>query len=899
MYHQPFNKFRCFILTLIIIASVVAGVSAQEDSIAPPEIAGEAIYIPFPIQIILDGDLSDWAGIPFITVTKGTMVSEIPGENDQFTFAVAADMENIYMAMTMADINIITQQHGEETWNEDSLEFFFNFTDDINARSYDVGIFQIRLIPADIGNDDPNTLTVAGSYNTDAAVTGHVFETEDGWGLEAAFPITEFMFPEHGEQVGFQAQANGATESNRNVKLIWSNADTTDDSWRDPSLFGTAIFFEVGQTDIPTPGDRVQAEPEVEIEPLTVMISVNQVGYHPDSPKIAAFSQDDSNPVTWSLQQDGVEKASGETLLIGDDSSSGDFVHQIDFSNFREPGEGYQLAIDTMSSEPFNISSSIYSDLKLDALAYFYLNRSGLEIEEDYAGDWARPAGHLTDDNVTCFMGKDANGNDWSGCDYNLDVSRGWYDAGDYGKYVVNGGITVWTLMNSYERNSESFADGSLSIPESSNGIPDILDEARWEMEFLLSMQVPEGQENSGLVHHKMHDLTWETMPALPVTERDNDNEHQDPLSGRYLYPPSTAATLNLAATAAQCSRIWKDIDTEFSKTCLDAAESAWQAALDHPAIFAGPVPGSGGGNYDDQTVSDEFFWAAAELFVATGGESYRDFLVGSPHFGQISSAISSMAWDETAALGTISLALVPNQLPEEQVVELRNKIVSSADGYLGVIDGEGYRMPISDFEWGSNSFILNNMIFMGLAYEFTEDPIYLDGMTESMDYLMGRNPNSLSYIAGYGERAVQHPHHRFWANDPDRGWPPPPPGAVAGGPNATADDPPFNASGLSEMAPAKRYIDELESYSTNEVAINWNAPLVWVSTAIDEYKSGIVPDRDIAEDVEIEGAVAEPTSEDQDSSSVSPWVIIGGIGLLAAGVLAVVWFMRNRPSPT
>ena len=534
--HRQLPVIRnCLAIAIIVLFGFAGGASAQGDLPVPPEVPREAVYIPFPVEIVLDGDLSDWSNIPFITVTEGTMLSSIAGENDQFTFAVAADDENVYVAMTMSDQNIITNQHGTETWNEDSLEFFFNFTDDINSRSYQPGIFQIRLIPADAGNEDPGALTIGGVFSTGVPVTGYVFETEDGWGLEAAIAISEYGAIEHGREVGFQAQANGASESDRNVKLIWSKSDTNDNSWQDHSLFGTAIFYEIGQDEIPQPGDRVRATPKPEEEPLPPVINANLVGYYPNSPKVAAFHHESEYPITWTLVQGGKIKVFGKTKVVGDDRSSGDHVHQIDFSEFEELGEDYKLEIEALESEPFTISYSIYKDLKTDAMAYFYLNRSGLEIEEAYAGDWARPAGHLTDNEVTCFEGEDTSGNFWPGCDYTLDASGGWYDAGDYGKYVVNGGITAWTLMNLYERNQEQFQDGSLRIPEKNNGISDVLDEARWELEFLLSMQVPEGYEGSGLVHHKLHDLTWETLPALPATERDNDNEHQDPAQGRYL----------------------------------------------------------------------------------------------------------------------------------------------------------------------------------------------------------------------------------------------------------------------------------------------------------------------------------------------------------------------------
>ncbi|MFN2188976.1 MAG: glycoside hydrolase family 9 protein, partial [Candidatus Promineifilaceae bacterium] len=629
-------------------------------------------------------------------------------------------------------------------------------------------------------------------------------------------------------------------------------------------------------------------------------INVNQVGYFPDSPKIAAFASVSTTPIPWTLSQAGTEMASGSTIMIGDDASSGDFLHQIDFSEFKETGHDYVLEAGELVSEPFDISESVYAGLKEDALEYFYLSRSGIELEQSYAGEWARAAGHMSDDKVTCYRGEDADGNHWPGCDYTIDASGGWYDAGDYGKYVVNGGITTWTLLNMYERNPDSFPDGSLSIPEANNGNSDLLDEARWEIEFLLSMQVPEGQEKAGLVHHKLHDRTWETMPALPVTERDNDNENQDPEDGRYLYMPTTAATLNLAAVGAQCARIWEEIDPDFAAECLRAAEIAWGAAVENPTIFAGNTPGSGGGNYDDQNVSDEFYWAAAELFTTTGEAEYYDFLNETPLLGSLPTPISSMTWDNTAALGTLTLALVPNQLEEEVVAELRENIISAADHYLNVLDREGYRMPISSFEWGSNSFILNNMIVMGYAFEFTGDDAYLNGMTESMDYLMGRNPVSMSYVTGFGERAAQHPHHRFWANDPDRGWPAPPPGVVVGGPNATADDPPFNSSGLNDMAAAKRYLDDLESFSTNEVAINWNAPLVWTATAIEEYKSGIIPDRQaIGAPAESADAGSQTTSDsesDEDSGSLPAWPIFVGIGVLAIAGFVIGWRLRKNP---
>src|SRR5690606_14567934 len=159
--------------------------------------------------------------------------------------------------------------------------------------------------------------------------------------------------------------------------------------------------------------------------------------------------------------------------------------------------------------------------------------------------------------------------------------------------------------------------DGPLNIPESGNGVPDLLDEARWEIEFLLKMQVPEGEPLAGMAHHKIHDHEWSPLGIEPPPEANN----------RGLHPPSTAATLNLAPVAAQAARIWRTLDPAFSQRCLDAALRAWAAARRNPAIFAPESDNKGGGPYSDNRVEDEFFWAAAELYLTRQDPTLLDYL--------------------------------------------------------------------------------------------------------------------------------------------------------------------------------------------------------------------------------------------------------------------------------
>jgi len=569
-------------------------------------------------------------------------------------------------------------------------------------------------------------------------------------------------------------------------------------------------------------------------------VRVNQVGYLPQYAKIATLKDPSDQPVDWQLvDADGKVVASGKTKPFGEDKAAGEKVHLIDFSSFKTEGKGYVLKAGQGESLPFDISKDIYHQMKYDALAYFYHNRSGIEIKANLVGEqYAHPAGHPGDTKVACAPKSELlKGQQDLACDYSLDVSGGWYDAGDHGKYVVNGGISVWTMLDEYERlkylgkTLADFGDRKLKIPEAGNGKPDILDEARWEVEWMLKMQVPEGKEYAGMVHHKMHSNKWTPIPTKPWEDK----------VPRYLRPIGTAATLNMVAVAAQAARVFKTIDPAFSAKCLQAAERGWAAAKKHPNIVAeGQV--EGGGAYGDSTFEDEWYWAAAELFITTGKPAYKAEFEKLPQDKRIpvnaGGGTASMSWDQVSALGKISLAVVPNKLGKAGIDAQRKQIIGAADHYLAVLAKRGYRVPLeseNNYPWGSNSFVLNDMVIMGLAYDFTKDKKYIDGVVESMDYILGRNPKVQSYVTGYGERALHNPHHRFWAHQADPSYPPAPPGAVSGGPNSSLQDPYAKQAGLPGCPPEKCFIDHIESWSTNEIAINWNAPFAWALSFLDD----------------------------------------------------------------
>lgn len=597
------------------------------------------------------------------------------------------------------------------------------------------------------------------------------------------------------------------------------------------------------------------AEPEVYAPVTGPRVRVNQEAYLPEGPKRATLVTDATDPVPWQLlDAAGAVVASGQTVPQGVDPSADENVHTVDFSDVVRTGTGFTLVADGGTSHPFDLGEAAYERLRTDAMTFFYTNRSGLEISDELAPGYGRPAGHVGvapnqgDTAVPCQdLADDSQAlyeQPWT-CEGTRDVTGGWYDAGDHGKYVVNGGIAVAQLLQTYERSLHApsadpgaLADGSLSVPESGNGVPDVLDEARWELEWMLKMQVPAGQPYAGMANHKVADVDWTGLPLDPAADPQR----------RVLYRPSTAATLNLAAAAAQGARLWAAHDPAFAQRLLAAARTAYAAAQATPALYApapdgalDPNPGSG--PYDDDDVSDEFYWAAAELWIATGERAFLADVQASPHHtGDVFTA-DGFDWGHVAALARLDLAAVPNGLPDRDRV--RASVLAGADSYLAAQRanpfGQAYAPDDGVYAWGSNSAVLNNMVVLGYAYDLSGDQVYADAVLESADYLLGRNALNIGYVTGYGDVFAQNQHSRWYSASLDPSLPHPPDGTVAGGPNSTAatsGDP--VAGPILAGCPAQWcYVDDIGSWSTNEITVNWNAPMAWVASFLADQDAG------------------------------------------------------------
>lgn len=583
-------------------------------------------------------------------------------------------------------------------------------------------------------------------------------------------------------------------------------------------------------------------------------IRVNQEGYFPNLSKVATLVSSSATPLDWQLKNSaGTIVAQGKTIVKGFDHSSGDDVHTIDFSSYTTEGKGYYLSVEGDKSLPFDIRCDLYTKMKYDSMKYFYHNRSGIAIEMPFAdsAELVRAAGHPNDVVVPNMLpGTDENY-------YTLDVTGGWYDGADYGKYAGIGGIATWTLMNEYEHalyygdvSVAPFADNSLNIPESGNGYPDILDESRYNLQTLLKMQVPENYKYAGMVHHKAYDKSWNNPGLSPEYDKQE----------RYLAFVSTVATLNLAAAAGQGARLWKQYDEAFSATCLTAAEKAWDAAIKYPEIYtysSSLLP------YSTDYVDAEFYWAACELYVTTGKAKYLDYLKASKYYLQEPTQIINnkdnkisgcFDWGNPQGMGTITLALVPNGLPTEDVATAKSNILAAADKFISTTNSQGYGVPIEEsklgyayeevvgFPFESNALVVNAAIVMAYAHEFSEEngkeeTKYLNGVSGVMDYILGRNPNIRSYVTGYGEYPVKNPNHVIWANQEFASCPKAPAGCLSSGPNSELTDDRVKSMGLKagETPAEKCFFDDLYSWSTNEISTWVNAPLAWVSAYLDE----------------------------------------------------------------
>ena len=668
-----------------------------------------------------------------------------------------------------------------------------------------------------------------------------------------------------------------------------------------------------------------------EADPIENSVHVNQVGYYTNLAKKATYHTGTGKYIKKNGKTDGSSFSGGKFYVINADTKavayegkydasgsstdtySGFYTSELDFSELTKPGT-YYISMDgkTQDSYTFKIGDEIYDGVTKDALNYFYQNRAGVPISADYITSDGGHSGNISmlahsqyghNPDTAYIQDKwipsyKQDGSDVQKSNGTITASDGWYDAGDHGKYVVNGGISVWTLQNMYEwtladstkSDAKKFGDSSSSIkvPEAGNKIPDILDETKIELDFFKEMIVPSTYKMSAygtakadggvpangadtkqykdMVFHKLHDSKW-TGLAVHAWEYEDDKDWAG--IQRIVKPPSTCATLNASATFAQAARLFKPYDATYASELETLAKSTYAAAKANPKLYAPLDQAIGGGAYGDDNAEDDFYWAACELYITTGDSTYLSDLEKYSLAYQISTSLeggenngtfTSFNWGNTAGLGTLSLYLNPDKVSAANLTKIKNSIKAAGDAYVAQMAKEGFGVPytgsqftdpinipknpdgtdpvVDGYEWGSNSMVINNAIVLAYAYNASENDVkYLNGAISAVDYIFGRNAMDFSYVTGYGTYHCVNPHHRLWSHENDPTFPYAPSGVMSGGPNAGMQDPYVAGLGYERgNVPSQLcYVDSIEAWSVNEVTINWNSPFAWVVSFLED----------------------------------------------------------------
>lgn len=556
-------------------------------------------------------------------------------------------------------------------------------------------------------------------------------------------------------------------------------------------------------------------------QPASSQIRLNQIGFYPQAPKVAAVVGAATNDF-YVTTPDLADTVYAGTLTVARTwTAAGESVRRAEFTSLETPGT-YVIAVPGLGvSHPFEVAPYVHQEVARGALKAYYFQRASTALRPAYAGVWSRPAGH-PDDRVLVHP---SAATDARPAGTVISAPRGWYDAGDYNKYVVNSGISTGTLLMLYEHYPAYVDALDTNIPESDNGVPDLLDEVLWNLRWMLAMQDP----GDGGVYHKLTTPNFEgmVMPNRAVQQR-------------YVVQKGTAATLNFAAVMALAARIYDDFEADFpglADSMRTAAQHAWNWAQVNPgAVYDQDEmnrqydPDVRTGEYGDDDFFDEFRWAAAELFITTRQDS---FVVMYPPF--TAPAPGAPAWPYVDPLAFISLA--HHRADVAGVVdtaEVKQNLIALANQYVNLKRESPYGMVMGrsgDFYWGSNSLAANQSMMLLQAYRLTGDDRYRDAALSNLDYLLGRNATGYSFVTGYGDRTPMHPHHRPSEADAIRD---PVPGLLVGGPNADAPRQGESCPTYLGRLPATTYVDHDCSYATNEVTINWNAPLVYVAGALE-----------------------------------------------------------------
>jgi len=565
-------------------------------------------------------------------------------------------------------------------------------------------------------------------------------------------------------------------------------------------------------------------------------IRLNQVGFAPLQEMTATIVLPDStvDPYATTVV---ITNAIDDTVWIGvpavtmNNPVSGKRCQIIDFSALEREGD-YTLFVNNpafSASAPFTIREHPYRELTRAALRAYYHQRASMATEEPYAEGYARPAGHPDDHVLVHASAATAERPEGTV----IASPGGWYDAGDYNKYIVNSGYTMGVWLMAYEFNRDYFDTLQLNIPVTGNPssvtppCPDMLSEAMYNIRWMMTMQ-----DLDGGVYHKLTEPNFEGFIRPDQCKKP-----------RYVVMKTTAATLDFAATMALAARVYAPYDSAFCAQATDAAIRAYAWAQAHPEVYYDQPamneqfkPEITTGAYDDFDVTDEFFWAATELHLLTKAKEYAIDVIR--YKSQIAGYLPAV-WGNVGELAMLEI-LMHRDLYQGFPDEFQDALLHHLEPYLDEATTVSvflspYGNREEDFFWGCNS---EGCCWRGVeclyAYRLTGEERYRINAERCLNYILGQNATGFCYVTGFGTHPTSHPHHRLSYSHAKGTLP----GFLAGGPNPARQDAETDGVKYPKNVPAdESYLDYQPSYASNEVTINWNVTLFALTAGLDAIR--------------------------------------------------------------
>ena len=557
-------------------------------------------------------------------------------------------------------------------------------------------------------------------------------------------------------------------------------------------------------------------------------IRLNQVGYYPNSTKLAIVTGKVRSPLFCIVTSDGRDTLYEGSLSLEKKSNFSSTITRIaDFTDFQQTGSFVLRINDLNQSYPFEIKKDVYHELAKAVLKGFYFQRSSIRLDPKFAGKWQR--GALYPDNVVLIHPSASDDGRPAGTV--ISSPGGWYDGSDCNKYIVNSAITLNTLLGAYEDFSKYFDSLTINIPESEDKVPDILNEALYNIRWMFTMQDP----FDGGIYHKCTNAGADNMVMNAVVKEP-----------RYVVQKSTAAALDFAAVMAQAGRVFQRMKIQLpglADSCLRASAGAWFWALKNPNVEYDQEkldrqykPAVTTSAYSDGQLDDEWMWAATEMFVTSKNRMYFDVMEQN-----IYDSVSLPSWNNVRMLAYYTMLRYQDNLPKyttDMAERMKERLLRIADDYLFHIPKNAFVTVMGqskrDFVWGSNGIAANQGVLLINAFLLTGDQKYIEGSASNLDYLLGRNATGYCFVTGcFGTKSPMSPTHQFSMLDKVSE---PVPGLLVGGPNMERKD----KCRYPSTDPETSYVDDDNAYASNEVAIDWNAAMVYLVNAMEAMQYGL-----------------------------------------------------------